>query len=73
MEMSKGTVADIEASTTKDTIIKDTDFKKGYKNSIKMQMGQFKKFSKYLAVINIQLGSVSSGCWGLGREVGVLS
>lgn len=31
MEMSKGTVADIKASTTKDSIIKVTDLKKGIK------------------------------------------
>lgn len=40
---------------------------------MKVQMGQFKKFSKDLAYRYIQLGSGSSGCWGLGREVRVLS
>lgn len=72
MEMSKGAVADNKASTAKDSIIKVTDLKKGIKIESKCKQDTL-KFSKDLAYSNIQLGSGSSGCWGLDREAGILS
>lgn len=72
MEMSKGAVADIKSSTAKDSIIKVTDLKKVIKIQSKCKRDNL-KFSKDLAYSNIQLGSGSSGCWGLGREAGIPS
>lgn len=52
MEMSNGAVADIKASTTKDSIVKVTDLKKGIKIESKCKRDNL-NFSKDLAYSNI--------------------